>query len=57
LKHGKGSDLFANGDSFSGIYVHGKPEGKGVYKWKCGSIYTGEFKDGMKHGRGDWRKK
>ena len=27
--------FFANGDSFSGIYVHGKPEGKGVYKWKC----------------------
>ena len=56
MKHGKGSDIFANGDSYSGEYKAGRPDGKGVYKWKNGSIYTGDFKDGMKHGRGDWRK-
>ena len=27
-----------------------------MYKWKNGSIYSGEFKDGVKHGKGEWRK-
>ena len=29
LKHGTGSDIFINGDVYSGDYVNGKPEGKG----------------------------
>ena len=56
MKHGRGSDIFANGDVYTGNYAYGKPDGKGVYKWKNGSIYTGEFKEGMKHGRGEWKK-
>lgn len=27
-----------------------------MYKWKNGSIYTGDFKEGMKHGKGEWKK-
>jgi hypothetical protein len=29
LKHGQGSDIFANGDVFTGTYNQGKPEGMG----------------------------
>lgn len=57
MKHGQGSDIFANGDCFTGTYVQGKPEGQGQYKWKNGSIYIGEFKDGLKHGKGKWKKR
>jgi len=56
LKHGKGTDIFANGDVYTGNYGFGKPDGYGSYKWKNGSMYVGEFKDGMKHGKGEWKK-
>ena len=39
-----------------GNYSFGKPDGQGVYKWKNGSIYQGEFKEGLKHGYGEWKK-
>jgi len=29
LKHGTGTDMFSNGDSYTGEYYDGKPEGKG----------------------------
>jgi hypothetical protein len=41
LKHGYGTDIFSNGDSYIGEYVNGKPEGKGQYKWGHGSGYVG----------------
>lgn len=34
----------------------GKPDGKGQYIWKSGASYVGEFKMGLKHGMGKWRK-
>lgn len=34
----------------------GRPSGFGVYKWKNQSLYTGEFKGGLKHGKGKWNK-
>jgi hypothetical protein len=55
LKHGQGSDKFANGDSYVGEYRHGKPHGEGQYIWADGAIYTGSFKEGFKHGQGRWR--
>ena len=27
LKHGNGNEKFSNGDSYSGMYVNGRPEG------------------------------
>lgn len=39
-----------------GEYVNGKPEGKGQYTWENGSFYVGEFKGGLKHGKGKWRR-
>ena len=29
VKHGTGTDLFVNGDSYTGDYSNGKPDGKG----------------------------
>lgn len=56
MKHGKGTDYFANGDSYTGQYKYGKPWGIGVYTWKNGSAYKGQFKNGLKHGKGKWSK-
>jgi hypothetical protein len=56
MKHGKGTDIFANGDRYSGDYVNGKPNGFGTYTWANGSYYEGEFKNGLKHGKGKWKK-
>ena len=55
LKHGTGTDLFSNEDSYTGEYVNGKPQGKGQYSWTNGAIYVGDFTGGMKHGKGKWR--
>ncbi len=41
MKHGKGTDFFANGDKYSGQYRHGKPQGTGVYTWPNGSYFEG----------------
>ena len=69
LKHGNGTDIYHNGDSYIGQYrfgikssykvfitIIGKPCGYGQYFWKNGGSYTGEFLDGLKHGFGKWRK-
>lgn len=36
--------------------MYGKPEGFGQYKWSNGSVYKGQFLNGLKHGHGKWRK-
>ena len=33
LKHGEGTQWFANGDSYKGEYVNGLSEGYGEYIW------------------------
>jgi hypothetical protein len=43
MKHGRGTDYFANGDKYSGTYKNGKPEGFGLYTWQNGSYYEGKF--------------
>ena len=54
LKHGKGTDIFANKDTYVGEYKLGKPDGEGTYSWSNGATYVGQFKLGMKHGYGKW---
>jgi hypothetical protein len=39
-----------------GEYKDGKPNGHGTYTWHTGSQYEGEFLDGLKHGKGAWKK-
>jgi hypothetical protein len=55
LKHGQGTDMFNNGDSYTGEYVDGKPHGKGEYTWSSGQNYVGDFFKGKKHGKGKWK--
>lgn len=55
MKHGTGTDIFANNDSYTGEYKDGKPHGKGQYTWETGATYVGDFFSGMKHGKGKWR--
>ena len=48
---GKGS---ATGiDIYEGLFVNGYPEGKGMYTWKDGHYYIGQFKKGKLDGAGN----
>lgn len=44
--------LYKNGDLYYGEVVEGQLEGKGVYRFKDGSSYEGEFKKNVFNGRG-----
>jgi hypothetical protein len=57
LKHGFGTDFYANGDQYTGEYRYGKPCGRGKYLWGSGAVYEGEFIEGKKNGKGRWEKK
>ena len=39
-----------NGDVYTGEWVKGKAEGKGVYQYNDKTIYSGEFKEGEMEG-------
>jgi hypothetical protein len=41
---------------YVGEYSDGKPHGSGQYTWANGSYYVGEFKGGLKSGKGKWRR-
>lgn len=56
MKHGRGTDIFANGDKYIGQYQNGKPHGIGIYTWANGNYYDGEFLNGLKNGKGKWKK-
>ena len=56
MRHGQGSDTFANGDVYLGEYNYGKANGYGQYKWANGNTYSGIFVEGMKEGKGVWKK-
>ena len=56
LRHGQGSDTFANGDVYLGEYNYGKANGYGQYRWANGNTYSGIFVEGMKEGKGVWKK-
>ena len=36
--------------------MRGRPDGWGEYTWDNGATYVGEFKNGLKHGKGYWTK-
>jgi hypothetical protein len=44
----KRTDIFANGDIYSGQYYKGHPQENGEYIWESGSVYVGQFKNGLK---------
>ncbi|CAB1432963.1 unnamed protein product [Pleuronectes platessa] len=39
---------------YEGLWINGKPNGRGVLKWPDGRIYTGEFKNGLEDGFGEF---
>lgn len=43
----------AGTDSYEGEFVNGYPEGKGMYVWKDGHYFIGQFKKGKMEGAGD----
>jgi hypothetical protein len=41
-----------NGDTYEGFFKDDLPHGKGAYRWANGSIFEGNFIDGMRQGYG-----
>lgn len=55
MKHGSGSEVYNNGDRYTGGYVNGRQEGVGEYTWRENRAgYKGYFKNGLRHGVGVW---
>ena len=48
----RGIVLFPNGDSYEGEWKGDKMKGNGTYKFKSGSVYTGDFEKSLRHGLG-----
>jgi len=48
--HGKGKAFGI--DSYEGKFKKGLPHGYGVYKWKNGNIYEGDWREGERNGKG-----
>jgi len=42
--------VFANGDEYKGSFEKGKKSGSGVYQWKEGDNYQGEWRNDMING-------
>ena len=54
-RHGKGMEIYSNGDRYEGDFSKGRPEGKGKRVWAAtGEVYEGEWYQGMRHGVGTW---
>ena len=51
-RHGYGKVSFATGDSFEGFWQDGKKCGQGLYRFRNGGSYLGEFLDDLSHGKG-----
>ena len=43
---------YTNGNNYKGNFIRGKAEGVGIFRWANGEVYEGEWKDGLKHGKG-----
>ena len=39
----KAQKIFPNGEKYSGNWVNGERQGKGIYLWPSGTKYIGEF--------------
>ncbi len=50
--HGKGKEVWDNGNTYEGNYVNDLKEGKGIYTWSSGNTYNGEYKNNLREGQG-----
>lgn len=50
--HGKGKEVWDNGNTYEGNYVNDLKEGKGIYTWSSGNTYNGEYKNNLREGKG-----
>lgn len=57
--HANGYGVFINKqkEKFQGYWKKDQPHGKGKETWKDGSLYEGEYLDGVKVGFGKYRMK
>lgn len=53
-KNGKGTWIFANGDTYSGEFLEGNLEGEGTYTFLNGDKYTGDFENSNLNGEGTY---
>jgi len=51
-KHGEGSLLLENGDTYEGSFEYDLKHGLGEYKWVDNQRYLGEWSEGKRHGLG-----
>ena len=51
-RHGKGTELFQNGNIFIGDWENGKMCGQGTLKYSNGNVYEGDWKENKMHGQG-----
>ena len=51
-KHGKGTEIRANGNLYEGYFRSDERHGRGRLIQANGTVYEGEFKNGLQHGRG-----
>lgn len=51
-KHGKGVEVFKNGDRYEGDFKENQFSGKGVMYFQNGDVYEGGFEEGVFHGQG-----
>ena len=56
MKHGQGTEKFINGDIYKGSYENDRPSGYGEYYWKNKTYFKGNFKNGLRCGRGFWKR-
>jgi hypothetical protein len=51
-KHGRGTQIWADGRKYEGDWDHDNPNGRGTFTWPNGDRYKGEFRMNQRHGRG-----
>lgn len=49
-----GSLRFSNGDTYTGEFNYGKPNGKGAFTYGNGDVYKGTVVEGQRHGSGTY---
>ena len=52
--HGRGVNVWANGNRYEGDYSDEKMNGSGVFVWASGNRYEGDYRDDKPHGSGKY---